>query len=152
MSREQTEVDRIAQLLLDTWIKVDPKSNVALHPASYVATFADMARAVLEDLASKPADAGTASRYLVTPLVFGDTFFVIHSSGSYSFFADEEEARAYAYQLDRWHYKYGDEAVAKHGPRLKKEHDEWMQAMQEAHVRYVIGSLQSTKGKGGKKG
>jgi hypothetical protein len=40
-------VGDLAKLLLDTWKRVDPKSNVALYPESYVANFADMARAVL---------------------------------------------------------------------------------------------------------
>jgi hypothetical protein len=43
------EVNRIAELLIDAWNKADPKSSVALHPTSYVATFADMAKAIIKD-------------------------------------------------------------------------------------------------------
>ncbi len=49
------EVNRIAELLLDAWQKADPKSSVALHPVSYVATFADMAKAIIEDRNTRPA-------------------------------------------------------------------------------------------------
>lgn len=41
------EVDRIAKVLMETWYRVDPKSDVTLYPASFVANFADMARAVI---------------------------------------------------------------------------------------------------------
>ena len=40
-------VNDLANLLLETWKRVDPNSGVAKHPASYVANFADMARAAL---------------------------------------------------------------------------------------------------------
>lgn len=50
------EVNRIAALLLDTWKRVDPNSGVAKHPASYVATFADMARAIVDDRAKLKAE------------------------------------------------------------------------------------------------
>lgn len=43
------EIDRIATLLLNEWKRVDPSSGVALHPASYIANFADMARVVIAD-------------------------------------------------------------------------------------------------------
>ncbi|EMG53116.1 hypothetical protein WYI_13797 [Ochrobactrum sp. CDB2] len=49
------EVNRIAELLLATWKQADPKSSVALHPVSYVATFADMAKAIIEDRNTRPA-------------------------------------------------------------------------------------------------
>jgi hypothetical protein len=40
-------VGQLARALLDEWKRVDPRSNVAQHPESYVANFADMARLVL---------------------------------------------------------------------------------------------------------
>jgi hypothetical protein len=43
------EIDRVAKILLAAWMMADPTSDVALHPASYVATFADMARAIIAD-------------------------------------------------------------------------------------------------------
>lgn len=43
-----TLVDRIGIDLMLAWAKADPRSNVAQHPTGYVATFADMARAVVE--------------------------------------------------------------------------------------------------------
>lgn len=56
----EAEVNRIALLLKATWERVDPNSDVAKYPASYVATFADMARAVVEDRAAltPPVDSG----------------------------------------------------------------------------------------------
>lgn len=43
------EIDRIAKLLMDAWAKAEPDHNVTKHPVSYVATFVDMARAIVED-------------------------------------------------------------------------------------------------------
>jgi hypothetical protein len=43
------EVDRLSYLLFETWKRVDPTSGVAKHPVSYMANFADMARAVIAD-------------------------------------------------------------------------------------------------------
>lgn len=45
------EVNRIATILIDTWKRCDPNSGVAKNMASYVATFADMARAIVDDRA-----------------------------------------------------------------------------------------------------
>lgn len=45
-----TEVDRLAIVMMIAWGNVDPESHVAQHPASYVATFADMARDALDHL------------------------------------------------------------------------------------------------------
>jgi len=45
--REPTEVDRIAKLLMEVWAKAEPKSDVTLYPVSYIASFVDMARAVV---------------------------------------------------------------------------------------------------------
>lgn len=45
----EAEVNRIATILFDTWKRVDPNSGVAKYPVSYVATFADMARAIVAD-------------------------------------------------------------------------------------------------------
>ncbi|MGN5376136.1 hypothetical protein [Sphingomonas hankookensis] len=45
-------VDDMSLLLMRAWAEADPRSTVAQHPVSYVATFADMARAVI---ASAPA-------------------------------------------------------------------------------------------------
>ena len=42
------EIDALARILMDAWAKAEgPDNLVVRHPASYVATFADMARAVL---------------------------------------------------------------------------------------------------------
>lgn len=43
------EINRIAILLLETWKQVDPDSSVALNDCSYQATFADMAKAIVDD-------------------------------------------------------------------------------------------------------
>ena len=47
--RTHAEAGEIAALLLKTWQANDPKSGVALHPASYMETFLDMARAVVDE-------------------------------------------------------------------------------------------------------
>lgn len=52
---EQAEIDRISWLLFNTWQKVDPNSSVAKHPVSYMANFADMARAVIADCRARSA-------------------------------------------------------------------------------------------------
>lgn len=44
----RSDVDRIARVLIAAWAKAEPSHGVTLHPTSYVATFADMARAALE--------------------------------------------------------------------------------------------------------
>lgn len=41
------EVNRLSVLLMRAWAAADPRTMVAQHPASFVATFADLARAVL---------------------------------------------------------------------------------------------------------
>lgn len=43
------DINRLAQLLIDTWMRVDPTSGVAKYPVSYIANFADMARAIIDD-------------------------------------------------------------------------------------------------------
>lgn len=40
-------VDSLARVLMAAWVKADPMSAVVEYPASYVATFVDMARAVI---------------------------------------------------------------------------------------------------------
>jgi len=50
----QSRVNKLAQLMIDTWKRVDPNSGVAKHTASYVATFADMARAIVDQDATTP--------------------------------------------------------------------------------------------------
>lgn len=46
---QRDEIDRVAKILIAAWAKAEPTHPVTLHPVSYVATFADMARAVVED-------------------------------------------------------------------------------------------------------
>lgn len=41
------DVDRVARVMIAEWARCEPTHGVTLHPTSYVATFADMARAVL---------------------------------------------------------------------------------------------------------
>lgn len=52
----KAEVNRVAKLLMDAWAKAEPNHNVTKYPASYVATFADMARAVVEDRLARESD------------------------------------------------------------------------------------------------
>lgn len=42
-------MNRLIFLMMTTWGERDPHSSVSQHPASYVATFADMARAIVAD-------------------------------------------------------------------------------------------------------
>ena len=49
MISKRAEIDRIAKLLIDAWAKAEPDHRVTLYPTSYIATFVDMARAVVED-------------------------------------------------------------------------------------------------------
>jgi len=44
----ETPADDLALVLFETWCKADPSSGPNNYPASYIATFADMARAALE--------------------------------------------------------------------------------------------------------
>ena len=46
----KTPVDELAIVLMQAWGTADPVSNVARNPASYVSTFAEMARAALEHI------------------------------------------------------------------------------------------------------
>src|SRR5690606_37447440 len=43
------EINRIARMLMDAWAKAEPSHAVTLHHVSYIATFVDMARAVVAD-------------------------------------------------------------------------------------------------------
>lgn len=43
------EINRIARLLMEAWAKAEPNHGVTLYPCSYIATFVDMAKAVVED-------------------------------------------------------------------------------------------------------
>lgn len=48
---ECREVNRVTKLLMDTWAKHEPDHSITQHPQSYIATFVDMARAVVADRA-----------------------------------------------------------------------------------------------------
>lgn len=64
LREDRAEVDRLSWLLFEAWKRVDPNSGVAKHPVSYMANFADMARAVIADraaLASPPPVEGLTS-------------------------------------------------------------------------------------------
>ena len=41
------EVDDLAFALLNEWLRVDPRNTVSRNPASFLATFADLARLVI---------------------------------------------------------------------------------------------------------
>lgn len=43
----KAEINRLAEVLIEAWAKAEPNHNVTKFPSSYVATFADMARAVI---------------------------------------------------------------------------------------------------------
>ena len=45
------EIDRVARLLMDAWANAEPNHPVTKFPVSYIATFVDMARSVVEDRA-----------------------------------------------------------------------------------------------------
>lgn len=46
---QRAEINRVAKILMDAWARAEPEHNVTKYPVSYIATFADMARAVVED-------------------------------------------------------------------------------------------------------
>jgi len=48
------EIDRVARLLMETWAKAEPDHPVTKYPVSYIATFVDMARVVVEDRQKAP--------------------------------------------------------------------------------------------------
>lgn len=50
MTVAEADVNKLAEVLMAEWKRADPKSNVAQYMTSYVATFADMARAALRAL------------------------------------------------------------------------------------------------------
>lgn len=50
------EIDRMARLLMDAWSKAESSHPVTKFPMSYIATFVDMARAVVEDREIRPAE------------------------------------------------------------------------------------------------
>ena len=56
------EIDRIAGLLQAAWAKAEPDHGVTLHPVSYIATFADMARAVVDDRYGPGSEPETRTR------------------------------------------------------------------------------------------
>lgn len=43
-----TPLNHMAVIMMEIWGKVDPQSNVAQHPASYISNFADMAQALID--------------------------------------------------------------------------------------------------------
>jgi hypothetical protein len=47
--KHHNEILAVLSIMQETWARMDPKSNVALYPASYHETFLDMARAVVGD-------------------------------------------------------------------------------------------------------
>ena len=55
------EIDRVARLLMNAWAKAEPSHGVTLHPTSYIATFVDMARAIVEDRYGRDDESVTAS-------------------------------------------------------------------------------------------
>lgn len=76
----------------------------------------------------------------IKPLDLNDTYFVIHSCGSITFFDNEEDARSCAYQLSRNSYKYDQSAIdmlGKRGSDLKNKYDIWAAETQSTHEAYI---------------
>jgi len=48
MFTSNNEVDQLAIVLMQAWGKAEPQSSISQNPASYVATFVDMAKAIVE--------------------------------------------------------------------------------------------------------
>ena len=78
----------------------------------------------------------------VKGLVWGDTFFVVHSSGSFEFFMSDEAAHERAYQLDRGFYCYDAEAVAKFGDRLRTEKEAWEAEEKADYTARILAALE----------
>lgn len=54
---QREEINRITKMLMDVWAKAEPNHGVTKYPVSYIATFVDMAKAVMEDRTKGEADA-----------------------------------------------------------------------------------------------
>lgn len=121
MSNGGTAVDNLATILFNEWKRVDPRSNVALHPASYMATFADMARVALGVVVAVP------------PLDLSQVFFVVHASGHFEFFNNDHDAEDRAYGLGRGYYTYNEKSIGTYGDRLVRYYDEWVKEALECH-------------------
>lgn len=65
------EINRIAILLLETWKQVDPQSSVALNDCSYLATFADMAKAIVDNQNTCAEEAEAKLAQIETPEACG---------------------------------------------------------------------------------
>ena len=50
MSKDEDSVRILTEVLFEAWSDAEPKHDVTLYPTSYMETFADMARAVMEFL------------------------------------------------------------------------------------------------------
>lgn len=55
MGPAENDVDYLAYVLFDAFAKAEPREGITRYPASYWATFAEMARAVLSALTKQPA-------------------------------------------------------------------------------------------------
>jgi Tfp pilus assembly protein PilV len=53
MTRDKM-IEALVDAMIAEWKRVDPSSGVAMHPTSYVATFADLAAAVLDLCGPEP--------------------------------------------------------------------------------------------------
>jgi hypothetical protein len=80
----------------------------------------------------------------VKPLDFSETWFVIHSSGSYEFFRSQYDADQVAYDLDRNAYRYDDSTRAKLGDRLVSEWTKWRDDEQKCHEAYIRSQVDVT--------
>lgn len=48
------EIDRVTRILMNAWALAESKHSITKYPVSYIATFVDMARAVVEDRLGPP--------------------------------------------------------------------------------------------------
>lgn len=83
-------INSLARILMATWQKVDPNSNVSLHPASYTANFADMARAALSAMPPQEVSVQEAAKLL--PRNEGDGGWVLDTDLTFGVSAEIQRA------------------------------------------------------------
>lgn len=83
--------------------------------------------------------AAEAAAVKVKPLVWEESYYVVHASGSIEFFKHESEAASQADFLGRDFYVYGQENAFSRrcGDRLSAEYGEWVSEEQENHDQYI---------------
>jgi hypothetical protein len=81
----------------------------------------------------------------VKPLVWDETYYVVHASGSIEFFDIELNAASTADRLERRYYSYGDGVPERLGDRLTKEYELWSDERKALHAARIAAMIGETK-------